>query len=154
MPQELRYDELTSHIGQVFGPTPPVALPQSVIDAFAETTGDHQWVHVDVARANREVGGTIAHGYLVLALIPRFTAQLITFTGVGYGLNYGLNKVRFTAPAPAGSIIAATQKIISVEAKSSGALITSEVVIKAVGADRPTCIAETLVLVFPGNGRL
>ena len=153
-PHELRYSELASHVGRIFGPTDPLTLSQKMIAAFAEITGDRQWVHVDVERATREIGGTMAHGYLVLSLIPRFTESLIVVTGVSHGLNYGLNRVRFPAVAAAGSAIAATQTIIAAEAKSGGTLIRSEVVIKTIGADRPTCVAETLVLLFPGDARL
>lgn len=153
-PHEIRYSDLGSHVGRLFGPTEPLTLSQEMIATFAEITGDRQWVHVDVERATHELGGTIAHGYLLLSLIPRFTESLIVVTGVSHGLNYGLNRIRFPAAAAAGSAIAATQMIIDAETKSGGTLLRSEVVIKAIGADRPTCIAETLVLLFPGDARL
>ena len=152
-PHELRYDALASHVGCLFGPTAPLIMSQQLIEAFAGTTGDRQWVHVDADRATRELGGTIAHGYLILSLIPRFTAGLIVVTGVSHGLNYGVNRVRFPASARAGSAVVATQAIIDVEPKGGGTLVKSEMVIKTMGGDRPTCVAETLVLLFPGDGR-
>lgn len=154
MPVEIALADLAGHVGKTLGPTESLKLSQKMIDEFADTTRDHQWVHVDVDRATRERGGTIAHGYLVLSLIPQFTAQLLAVTGVEYGLNYGLNRVRFISPALGGSDIFATQTITKVEAKSGGILFTSEVAIAAVNAERPICLAETLVLAFPGAGRL
>lgn len=154
MPTEIRLDDLSSWVGHTFGPTAPLTVTQAMIDRFAELTVDRQWVHVDVERAGREMGGTIAHGYLILSLVPQFTAQLLVITGVGHGLNYGLNRVRFTSAVLAAAEIVATQTITKVENKSGGILFTSEVAIAVVGGERPACVAETLVLVYPGEGRL
>lgn len=154
MPQEISYTSLPAHIGHIFGPSQPVTLTQAMIDSFAEITNDHQWVHVDVGRAEREIGGTIAHGYLVLSLIPQFVSELLVITGAGHGLNYGLGRVRFTAPVPASSQLSATLEITRTEAKRGGTLVTSAVTIGLAGEQRPVCIAETMVLIFPGTGRL
>lgn len=154
MPQQISFDTLPDQVGSRFGPSAPFTVSQDLIDAFARTTDDHQWIHVDVARAEREVGHTIAHGYLVLSLIPHFTAELLVIDGVGQGFNYGLDRVRFTAPVKAGTPLTATQTIVAVEEKSGGRLIRSEVAITAVGAERPACVAQILVLVMPGAGTL
>ena len=154
MPKMISYGDLPNHVGQVLGPSRPFTITQEMIDTFADTTNDHQWVHVDVERAGREIGGTIAHGYLVLSLIPQFTAQLLVVTGVDHGLNYGLGRVRFTAPVPASSRLVATQEIIRAEPKGAGTLFTSTVAISIAGHERPACVAETMVLLFPGSGQV
>ena len=154
MAQSISYSSLLDNVGRIFGPTDPIVLGQHEINTFADVTNDHQWVHVNVDRATEELGGTLAHGYLVLALIPQFTAQLITFTDIGHGLNYGLGRVRFTAPVPSGSRLTATQEIVRVEDKAGGKLITSTMTISIVGQQRPACVAEIMVLVFHGDGSL
>lgn len=154
MLSEIAFDDLAAAVGTTFGPTKPRVVNQSLISGFAGITSDHQWVHVDVERAKAEIGHTIAHGYLVLSLVPSFTAELIAITGVDRAYNYGLNRVRFTDPVPGGAAVVATQTIKTVEPKGGGLLFGSEVVISVEGAVRPACIAETLVLALPGTGRL
>jgi acyl dehydratase len=124
-----------------------------MIDGFAELTGDRQWVHVDVERARREIGGTIAHGYLTLSLLPQILASIADFTGVAHGLNYGLDKVRFLETVNAGSRVCGHQSLLGVEERGDGVLLRFEVKIEIEGKARPACIAETLVLVFPGSDR-
>src|SRR5512138_3289386 len=93
------------HVGRELGPSDWMTVDQPMIDKFAEATGDHQWIHVDVERAKREMPGgkTIAHGYLTLSLLPRLTKSIYQIKNRSRGINYGSNKVRFTAPVPAGS---------------------------------------------------
>jgi acyl dehydratase len=96
-------DEVKSHVGKELGVSGWLEVTQETINRFAEVTGDDQWIHLDVERAKQSpFGGTIAHGYYVLSLVPRFSYHMFTFEGFGYGLNYGLNRVRFPAPMPVG----------------------------------------------------
>src|SRR5438046_5988410 len=100
--------DLLQHVGRELGPSAWIVVDQAMIDRFADATGDHQWIHVDVERARREMPGgkTIAHGYLTLSLIPRMAATLLEITRRGRGINYGSNKIRFISPVPAGSRVA------------------------------------------------
>ncbi len=117
---------------------------------FAEATGDHQWIHVDVERAKTEMPGgkTIAHGYLTLSLIPMLGAQIMRITGVSRGINYGSNKLRFTNTVPVGSKVRARQKLISVEPRAGGLQLINEMTIEIEGQDRPACVAETISLIY------
>ncbi len=109
--------DLKQHIGKTLGPSEWITVDQAMIDKFAEATGDHQWIHVDVERAKKEMPGgkTIAHGYLTLSLVPRLGPQLIKVEKRKRGINYGSNKVRFTNTVPAGSRIRLKQTIKNVE---------------------------------------
>src|SRR5438309_9610655 len=110
-------NELLQHIGRELGSSEWITLDQALLDKFADATGDHQWIHVDVERARRELPGgkTIAHGYLTLSLVPRLGQTLYRVKHRSRGLNYGSNRVRFTGQVPAGSRIRLRQKIKSVE---------------------------------------
>ncbi|MET0851225.1 MAG: MaoC family dehydratase [Candidatus Rokuibacteriota bacterium] len=139
--------DLAQHIGQKLGPTEWLTVDQAMIDKFAEATGDHQWIHVDVERAKREMPGgkTIAHGYLTLSLLPRLAPTLVKVQKRSRGVNYGSNKVRFITPVPAGARVRLTQTIKSVEpVEGNGVRITSEMVIEVEGQPRPAMVAETL----------
>jgi acyl dehydratase len=143
--------DLAQHIGQKLGPTEWLTVDQAMIDKFAEATGDHQWIHVDVERAKRELPGgkTIAHGYLTLSLLPRLAPQLMKVQKRSRGLNYGSNKVRFITPVPAGSRVRLRQTIKSVEpVEGNGVRITSEMEIEVEGASRPAMVAETLSIAY------
>lgn len=144
------YDELPSLAGQELGTSDWVDIGQDRINKFADATGDHQWIHVDVERAKTEMPGgkTIAHGYLTLSLIPMLGAQILQVTGVGRAINYGSNKIRFTNMVTVGSRVRAKQKLLSVEPKAGGLQMINEVTIEIEGQDRPACIAETISLVF------
>jgi acyl dehydratase len=144
--------DLKSLVGQTTGTSEWYTVEQAIIDKFAEATGDHQWIHVDVERAKKEMPGgkTIAHGYLTLSLIPRLAATLLKVEKRSRGINYGLNKVRFTAPVPAGSRVRLTQKIKAVDdIEGGGVRITSEMTLEVEGSKRPACVAETLGLSYP-----
>ncbi|WP_217136199.1 MaoC family dehydratase [Leucobacter chinensis] len=125
-------------------------IDQARIDAFAETTNDRQWIHVDPERAaETPAGSTIAHGYLTLSLISAMLGELYRIEGVTMLLNYGLNRVRFPAPVPVGSRVRAHGRIASVEPSDRGVQIVFAVTIEIEGADRPACVAEPVVLVVP-----
>ena len=139
--------DLAQHIGKKLGPTEWLTVDQAMIDKFADATGDHQWIHVDVERAKREMPGgkTIAHGYLTLSLLPRLAPTLVKVQKRSRGVNYGSNKVRFITPVAAGARVRLTQTIKSVEpVEGNGVRITSEMVIEVEGQPRPAMVAETL----------
>ena len=145
------FDELPQLAGQDMGTSDWVLIDQDRINKFADATGDHQWIHVDVERARSQMPGgkTIAHGYLTLSLIPMLGAQIMSITGVSRGINYGSNKVRFTNMVPVGSRVRAKQKLLAAEPKGPGLQLTNEITIEIEGQDRPACIAETISLVYP-----
>jgi acyl dehydratase len=139
--------DLLQHVGRVLGPSEWMTVDQAMIDKFAEATGDHQWIHVDVERAKREMPGgkTIAHGYLTLALVPRMAQTLVKVTGRKRGLNYGSNKVRFTSAVPAGARIRLRQRLVAVEpVADNGYRVTSEMTVEVEGQERPALVAETI----------
>ena len=140
-------EELLQHIGRELGPSEWMTVEQAMIDKFAEATGDHQWIHVDVERAKREMPGgrTIAHGYLTLSLVPRLAATLVQVKKRRHGLNYGSNKVRFTNPVPAGARIRLRQRLAGVErVTGNGVRVTSEMTVDIEGQDRPALVAEII----------
>jgi acyl dehydratase len=117
----------------------------------AETTGDHQWIHVDVERAKREMPGgrTIAHGYLTLSLLPRLNAGIYTIKSRKRGVNYGSNKVRFTAPVPSGSRVRGHLTLKAIEPLGNGcSRLVTEATVEVEGSERPALVAETLSLVY------
>ena len=139
--------DLAKHLGQELGPSDWMIVDQAMIDKFAEATGDHQWIHVDVERAKREMPGgkTIAHGYLTLSLVPRLASTLVKVTEVSRGVNYGSNKVRFTNMVPAGARVRLHQKIVKVEpVEKNGVRVTSEVKMEIEGQERPALVAEIM----------
>ena len=139
--------DLKPLVGRDLGPSEWWTVDQAMIDKFAEATGDHQWIHVDVERAKREMPGgkTIAHGYLTLSLVPRMAATLVEVTKRSRGLNYGSNKVRFTNTVPAGSRIRLRQRLVNVEdMPGNGVRVTSEMIVEVEGQERPALVAETM----------
>jgi len=139
--------DLTAHVGTELGPSDWMTVDQAMIDKFAEATGDHQWIHVDVERAKREMPGgkTIAHGYLTLSLVPRLAATLVKINKVKRGLNYGSNRVRFTGTVPAGARVRLRQKLVKVEpVEGNGVRVTSEVTMEVEGQERPALVAEIM----------
>jgi acyl dehydratase len=150
MTKTVAFDELPTLAGQETGVSDWVEITQDRINKFADATGDHQWIHIDVERAKKEMPGgkTIAHGYLTLSLIPFLTGSFLRVEGVTRGINYGSDKVRFTNMVPVGSKVRARAKLLSAEVKSGGMQMRTEVTIEIEGQDRPACIAETISLVF------
>ncbi|MDN3518797.1 MaoC family dehydratase [Aquisalimonas lutea] len=145
-------EEIKALGGRDLGVTDWVTVDQERINAFAEATGDHQWIHVDEERCRREspYGTTIAHGFLTISLLPMLAQQLIEFRGISARLNYGLNKLRFTGPVPAGSRVRLRQTIKDVSERDDGSLqVTADVVIEVEGTDKPACIAESVALCLP-----
>lgn len=152
MSQTIKPSELPLLVGQESEPSSWFEITQDRINLFADATNDHQFIHVDEARASRTpFGGTIAHGYLTLSLIPYLTAEkLPAFEGLVMGINYGSDRVRFLQPVPVGSRVRAHQKYLEVTEKNPGQwLIKSQVTIEIENAAKPALVAETLaVFVF------
>ena len=144
------FEEIESATGEEVGTTEWVEITQERVDQFADATGDHQWIHVDVEKAKEgPFGGTIAHGYLTLSLIPWLSAQVIDLQTSGAKLNYGVNKVRFPAPVPVGSRVRDTVSVREVTDLPSGKQLTLGHVIEIEGGGKPACVAETVVLLLP-----
>ena len=137
--------ELEGAVGKRLGPTDWLRLEQSRIDQFADATDDHQWIHVDVERAKQgPFGGTIAHGYLTLALVNKFLPELLEVQGAAMGVNYGCGKVRFPAPALAGSRIRGLGEVLEVAPVQGGRQMIVRVTVEMEGQERPACVAETI----------
>jgi acyl dehydratase len=144
-------DELRRSEGETLGTSDWHEVTQDAIDAFADVTGDHQWIHVDPERArDTPFGGTIAHGYYTLSLAPMLTAQVMSLEGFAFAINYGLNKVRFPAPLPVGSRVRATVRLASLEDVPGGAQISLELTFEVEGGGKPVCVAETVARVYEG----
>ncbi|TQM26440.1 MaoC family dehydratase [Nocardia bhagyanarayanae] len=140
--------ELEAAVGSHLGYSEWHTVTQSQIDAFADATGDHQWIHIDAEKAaNGPFGTTIAHGYLTLSLVPLLVAQVYRVEGVAMMINYGANKLRFPAPAPVDSKVRAGVELVSVAASAAGHLVTAKVTIEREGGDKPVCVVESLTLV-------
>ncbi|MET9262054.1 MaoC family dehydratase [Amycolatopsis sp. NPDC004079] len=141
-------DEVRAALGEEIGPTEWFAVDQARIDAFAEATGDRQWIHTDPERAaNGPFGSTIAHGFLTLSLIPFFSAQLVRLDFGSARINYGLGKVRFPSPVPVGSRLRARATFAEAKDSASGVTVTTRYTVELEGAAKPACVAETLVVV-------
>ncbi|WP_372787976.1 MaoC family dehydratase [Paraconexibacter sp.] len=145
-------EELKALVGQEVGVSDWFEVSQDVIQAFADATGDQQWIHVDVDRAKAEspFGGPIAHGLLTLSLGPVLMFQIFEVTGVAGGLNYGYGKVRFPAPVPSGSKLRVRAAISSVEEVPGGVQATVTQTFEIDGGTKPVCVAEALVRFFGG----
>jgi acyl dehydratase len=142
--------DLSAHTGQTIGVSPWLEITEERIARFADVTGDHQWIHIDVARAKAEMPGgrVIAHGYLLLSLLPTFTPALYVIRNRKRALNYGLNKVRFTAPVPAGSHIRLALRVLAVEAAGEATRVIWENTLEIEGAERPAMIVESISLFY------
>jgi acyl dehydratase len=128
--------------GDTYGPSSWIDIPQSKIDAFAEATGDHQWIHVDPEQAkDGPFGTTIGHGYLTLSLLPVMSYEVIP-RGGGMSINYGLNRVRFPSPVPVDSRVRGTFEVVSVEEQDWGGQVTMQATVEREGGDKPVCVAE------------
>jgi len=128
--------------GDRYGPSSWVDVPQERIDAFAEATGDHQWIHVDPEKAEQgPFGSTIAHGYLTLSLLPVASYEVVPRQG-GMAINYGLNRVRFPAPVPVGSRVRATFEVLDLDEQEWGGQATMQATVEREGGEKPVCVAE------------
>lgn len=144
-------DEVRAHVGQELGVSDWHEVTQEDIDRFADLTGDHQFIHVDVERARlTPFGGTIAHGYYTLSLAPMFSYAMFSIEGFAFGVNYGLNKVRFPAPLLVGSRVRMRATLLSVQDIPGGAQIASVLTFEREGGDKPVCVAESLARVYTG----
>ena len=145
------FDELATLSGQDIGKSDWIEVTQDMVDQFADVTGDDQWIHTDVKRAAKDspFGGTIAHGFLTLSLIPRLCRKIFRLTGIAASVNYGLNSVRFFHPIRVGSRIRAGLSVLSIKVIGGKAIrFVTKVTIEVDGSARPACIAETVTLVL------
>jgi acyl dehydratase len=142
--------ELPNLVGKELGTSDWREVPQESVNLFAEATGDHQWIHVDVERAKKEspFGGPIAHGYLTLSLLVPLLAQVMTVSDAVMGVNYGLNKVRFPSPVPVGSKVRATASLKEVSEFAGGLQYVLSVTVEREGGDKPVCVAEPVYRVY------
>jgi acyl dehydratase len=151
--ESIRFDDverLWSKLSNEFGPwSKPIDVTQEKINQFADVTGDHQWIHIDVERAKREspFHAPVAHGFLTLSLLPAFEIDSgWTVTGYRNVVNYGANKLRFISPVPAGSKVHARQRIVAVDPRPQGTQVTQETQVQVVGQDKPAIIYEGIFL--------
>jgi acyl dehydratase len=147
--RKVEYSDLVRLAGEEVGVSEWLEVSQARVDKFAEATEDFQWIHVDVDRAEREIGGTIAHGYLTLSLIPLLGKSVMAVEGVERALNYGSDKVRFVNMVKVGKRVRMRTKLLAVEPKGGGLQVKSENTIEIEGEAKPACIAETITLYFP-----
>ena len=138
--------ELKQLVGQEIAVSDWITVTQERVQQFADATGDHQWIHLDVERSRTEspYGSTIAHGFLTLSLLPMLMASAVQMSDVKMGVNYGLNKVRFPAPVPVGSRLRARIELLSVDDIAGGAQLAWQVTIERDGGDKPVCVAESI----------
>ncbi len=152
---EIRFDDiekLNAAASEEFGPWgEAVDVTQEMVDAYAELTGDHQWIHSDVERAKRDspFGGTIAHGFLTLSLLPALGASTVRIVGQSAAINYGAERLRFLAPVPIPSPIHARGRLVRAEARPRGTLVTTEADVSVVGAEKPSLLYTMQVLYLP-----
>ena len=142
--------DMAAYAGKELGKSDWLTVDQTMIDRFAEATGDHQWIHVDVERAKREMPGgkTIAHGYLTLSLIPRLTQSIVRIRKRSRGINYGSNKVRYLNPVKAGSRVRLVQGLKAAEPIEGGQRLIFDMTVEIEGEERPALIAETIALAY------
>ena len=138
--------ELAEAVGEELGSSDWMVVDQERVNAFADATGDHQWIHVDVEKAaTGPFGGTIAHGLLTLSLLPTFLHQIYRVDNVSMAVNYGLNKVRLPAPVPVGAKLRATSKLLEVEPLDGAVQAVLSTTIESEGAQKPACVVESIV---------
>ena len=143
------FDELRAAVGSRVGVGEWITVQQSQVDAFADATGDHQWIHVDQERAAAgPFGGTIAHGFLTLSLLPQLLAAVYRIDAGRMGVNYGLNRVRFTAPVPVGSQVRGQVELLEVADVAGGVQVTTKVTVQIAGSERPALVAEWITLQY------
>jgi acyl dehydratase len=145
-------DELKSYVGKELGVSDWHEVTQEAIDEFAEVTGDDYWIHTDPERAkDTPFGGTIAHGYYTLSLEPKFSYAMLKVDGFAFGVNYGLNRVRFPAPMPVGERVRMRMTLAAVDEFEGGAQFTTELTFEREDGDKPVCVAESLARVYTGG---
>jgi acyl dehydratase len=145
-------EELKQYDGKELGTSDWHEVTQEDINQFADVTGDHQWIHVDVERAKETpFKGTIAHGYYTLSLAPALSDEIFQLEGIAFGINYGLNKVRFPAPLPVGGKVRMTAKVASLDTIQGGAQMVLELTFEHEGGEKPVCVAESVVRLYEGG---
>lgn len=147
-PKKVAYADLESLAGTEIGVSDWHVIDQDRVNMFADATGDHQWIHIDVERATKEMGGPIAHGYLTLSLLPMLSGEVLNVSGVSRGINYGSDKVRFTNMVRVGSKVRLRQKCKSVVEKSGGKQMIMESTVEIDGQDRPALVAEAISVLY------
>jgi acyl dehydratase len=142
--------DMAAFVGKELGASDWLTVDQTMIDRFAEATGDHQWIHIDVERAKREMPGgkTIAHGYLTLSLVPRLSQSIMRINKRSRSINYGSNKVRYLNPVRAGSRVRLVQSVKAVEPIEGGQRLIYDMKVEIEGEERPALIAETIALAY------
>jgi len=147
-------DDLKAHIGEDLGVSPWHDVSQAEINAFADATGDHQWIHTDRERARATAfGGTVAHGYYTLSLAPALLAQVVGLDSFAMAVNYGLEKLRFPAPLPVGDRVRMRAHLDRVDEFPGGATLVLTLAFERAGGDKPVCVAEALYRVFEEENR-
>lgn len=143
--------EVAAQVGQEVAVSDWLTITQEQVNLFAQATGDHQWIHVDVERAKAgPFGAPIAHGFLTLSLLPKFIESAMSIENTRMGVNYGLNKVRFTSPVPVGSRLRARIKLLECQpVDNDGMQMTWQVTVEREGSDKPVCVAESLTRRYP-----
>lgn len=142
-------DDLESRVGSHVGYSEWHNVSQEQVNTFADATGDHQWIHIDVERAKAgPFGGPIAHGYLTLSLAPMLMAEIMTVNGVAMGVNYGADKIRFMSPVPVGSNVRAGAEVVSVDRFDGGAQYKIKMTFEVEGTEKPACVAEVIYRVY------
>lgn len=142
--------DLEKAVGTHLGYSDWHTVSQDRIDAFAAATGDHQWIHVDPARAaDGPFGATVAHGFLTLSLVPMLTWQVYEVQGLTMGVNYGADKLRFPSPVPVGSRVRAGVELTAVTPNALGFQVATRVTIERDGGDKPACVVDTLAVMVP-----
>jgi acyl dehydratase len=143
--------DLSACVGQEVAVSDWITVTQQHVNQFAEATGDHQWIHVDVEKARSgPFGAPIAHGYLTLSMLPRFFDSALAIAESGMAVNYGLNKVRFMAPVPVGSRLRARMTLVSSDpVDNNGMQLVWDVVVEREGATKPVCVAQSVVRRYP-----
>jgi acyl dehydratase len=144
--QTIGVEDLEPRVGSEIAVSPWLSIEQARIDLFANATDDHQWIHVDPERASKgPFGGTIAHGFLTLSLLPRLMSEAVKVEGVRMSVNYGMNRVRFTSPVPSGSRVRARLVLAKLEKLQGGVQLTWSATVEREGGDKPCLVAEWLV---------
>jgi acyl dehydratase len=143
-------EELTAAVGEHLGYSDWRVIDQAQVNLFADATGDHQWIHVDTEKAAQgPFGTTIAHGYLMLSVLPAMMSEVYRVDGVRMGINYGLNKVRFPAPLPVGSKVRVGGTLLTVDAMPDGGYqIVNEATLEREGGEKPCCVAQTIARMY------
>jgi acyl dehydratase len=148
MTRRIHAKDIASLIGETLPPSGWHVINQDLINRFAEVTGDHQWIHIDVPRATKEIGSPIAHGFLTLSMMPMMIKEVLEVDGLVRAFNYGFERLRFTGVVPAGSRIRMTANVAKVEPKSGGLLVTRACTVEVEGNPKPVVVADWLGLYF------